>query len=68
MTPCPCCSNEMLRHVRRNQVYWFCRECWQEMPVYNLNTYGSLVSIGTLDRSFVQNGKSFSTHIRLSYV
>ncbi|MDX2228285.1 MAG: hypothetical protein NW220_01515 [Leptolyngbyaceae cyanobacterium bins.349] len=32
MTNCPCCSTPMLRHIRQQQVYWFCRECWQEMP------------------------------------
>lgn len=37
MTDCPCCSNQLLRHVRQHQVYWFCRHCWQEMPVYNFN-------------------------------
>ena len=45
MTSCPCCTNQMLRHLRQSQVYWFCRECWQEMPVYNLNSYGSSPSI-----------------------
>jgi len=33
MTNCPCCSNPMLRHIRQNQMYWFCRSCWQEMPL-----------------------------------
>ena len=37
MIHCPCCSNQMLRHVRQHQIYWFCRHCWQTMPVYNLN-------------------------------
>lgn len=23
----------MLRRVRQGKVYWFCRTCWQEMPV-----------------------------------
>ena len=32
MTNCPCCSHQMLRHIRHNQTYWFCRHCWQEMP------------------------------------
>lgn len=32
MSDCPCCSNQMLRHVRSHQVHWFCRHCWQEMP------------------------------------
>lgn len=22
----------MLRHIRQQQLYWFCRTCWQEMP------------------------------------
>jgi hypothetical protein len=33
MANCPCCSNRMLRHIRHHQVYWFCRSCWQEMPL-----------------------------------
>lgn len=33
MTTCPCCSNAMVRHIRHQQVSWFCRHCWQEMPV-----------------------------------
>ncbi|PSB24140.1 hypothetical protein C7B82_28250 [Stenomitos frigidus ULC18] len=33
MNACPCCSNSMLRHVRHHEVYWFCRSCWQEMPL-----------------------------------
>jgi primosomal protein N' len=32
MTTCPCCSDKMLRHIRGNQIYWFCRHCWQKMP------------------------------------
>lgn len=23
----------MLRQVRQHQVYWFCRSCWEEMPM-----------------------------------
>ncbi|BAY22274.1 hypothetical protein NIES2100_20370 [Calothrix sp. NIES-2100] len=33
MSYCPCCSNLMLQHLRGSDVYWFCRHCWQEMPV-----------------------------------
>jgi hypothetical protein len=29
---CPCCSAPMLRHARRDGLYWFCPHCWQEMP------------------------------------
>ncbi len=32
MTSCPCCSNQLLRHIRHQEVYWFCTSCWQEMP------------------------------------
>jgi hypothetical protein len=34
MTTCPCCSNQLLRHIRNNQRVWFCRHCWQEMPLF----------------------------------
>ena len=32
MSTCPCCSDQLIRHVRQNQIYWFCPSCWQEMP------------------------------------
>lgn len=32
MMNCPCCSHSMLRHIRHQRIYWFCRTCWQEMP------------------------------------
>ncbi|MEM7717422.1 MAG: hypothetical protein AAF349_28415 [Cyanobacteria bacterium P01_A01_bin.68] len=32
MITCPCCSHSMLRHIQNQQVYWFCRNCWQDMP------------------------------------
>ncbi|MFH7026198.1 MAG: hypothetical protein ACHBN1_12525 [Heteroscytonema crispum UTEX LB 1556] len=33
MNYCPCCSSQLLRHTRGTQVYWFCRNCWQIMPI-----------------------------------
>jgi hypothetical protein len=30
---CSCCSKPMLRHINKSRTYWFCRSCWQEMPV-----------------------------------
>jgi hypothetical protein len=33
MKTCPCCSSRLLRHVSGHEVYWFCRHCWQVMPV-----------------------------------
>ncbi|NMG20471.1 hypothetical protein DP116_13795 [Brasilonema bromeliae SPC951] len=32
MNECPCCSHQLLRHIRHQQVYWFCSSCRQEMP------------------------------------
>ncbi len=32
MNYCPCCTDQLLRHVRSQGVYWFCPSCWQEMP------------------------------------
>lgn len=33
MNYCPCCTDILLRHTNTNGVYWFCRTCWQSMPV-----------------------------------
>ncbi|MEM9924018.1 MAG: hypothetical protein AAF915_09750 [Cyanobacteria bacterium P01_D01_bin.50] len=30
---CPCCGGSMLRHVRHSELYWFCQNCWQELPI-----------------------------------
>jgi ribosomal protein L37AE/L43A len=39
---CPCCDSVLLRHARREGVYWFCTSCHQEMvplSVGQLSTY-----------------------------
>ncbi|WP_193884768.1 hypothetical protein [Oculatella sp. LEGE 06141] len=33
MVNCPCCSNPLIRQIHAHQTVWFCRHCWQEMPV-----------------------------------
>ncbi|HLP87508.1 MAG TPA: hypothetical protein VK184_02740 [Nostocaceae cyanobacterium] len=33
MNYCPCCSDILLSHIRSSGAYWFCRTCWQEMPL-----------------------------------
>ena len=48
---CPCCSTTLLRHIRSQRVYWFCRHCYQEMPnpdrfLHSLDT-GSKLSINS---------------------
>jgi DNA-directed RNA polymerase subunit M/transcription elongation factor TFIIS len=45
MHTCPCCSNLMLRHARRHQMYWFCRSCWQEMPFTESSPNLNLLSV-----------------------
>ncbi|MBD2615374.1 MAG: hypothetical protein RMY62_032355 [Nostoc sp. ZfuVER08] len=41
MNYCPCCSGLLLEHLRGRETYWFCRRCWQEMPVYEQNQVSS---------------------------
>ena len=31
MLSCPCCSHQVLRHIRKHQLYYFCRHCWIEI-------------------------------------
>ncbi|PSB13076.1 hypothetical protein C7B61_05050 [filamentous cyanobacterium CCP1] len=59
MTTCPCCSNSMLRHIRHHQVYWFCRSCWQEMPLLEQPSL-HLVPL-TLEQSVVSNRRHLVT-------
>lgn len=30
---CLYCSNRLIRHIQQREVYWFCRTCWQRVPV-----------------------------------
>ncbi|WP_341530886.1 hypothetical protein WKK05_17400 [Nostoc sp. UHCC 0302] len=67
MNYCPCCSGLLLQHIRSGETYWFCRECWQEMPVYNWKNSSSLAEtvIGKLPRNS-QTEKLKSTPAYLS--
>ncbi len=39
MISCPCCSGLLLPHIRSDaQIHWFCRHCWQDMPVFSFKT------------------------------
>lgn len=42
MNNCPCCSTRLLRQIRSREVYFFCRKCWQEMPVLQHKSYEEL--------------------------
>ncbi|MEH2106195.1 hypothetical protein [Nostoc sp.] len=52
MNYCLCCSSVLLQHLRGAKTYWFCRHCWQEMPVYNTNESSSFADavMGKLPR------------------
>ncbi|MFB2893868.1 hypothetical protein ACE1CI_13235 [Aerosakkonemataceae cyanobacterium BLCC-F50] len=56
MASCPCCSHTMLRHIRHNQIFWYCRHCWQEMP--NLNSSPSLSKYSQSLESIIQKKAS----------
>jgi DNA-directed RNA polymerase subunit M/transcription elongation factor TFIIS len=64
MNYCPCCSSLLLEHIRGADSYWFCRHCWQEMPVYNLNKSSSFTEsvMGKLPRK-TQKVKSRNTTV-----
>ncbi len=42
MNYCPCCSGLLLPHIRVSGFAWFCRHCWQDMPVFYLENPSSL--------------------------
>ncbi len=37
MGQCPCCEDQLLRRIRSGEIHWFCRSCWQEMPLVSLS-------------------------------
>ena len=39
---CCCCQGNLLRHLNRDRLYWFCPHCRQEMPNPNLITSVSI--------------------------
>ncbi|KAB8333422.1 hypothetical protein SD80_016540 [Scytonema tolypothrichoides VB-61278] len=39
---CPCCGGSLLRHVRHGELYWFCKTCWQEVPVLTVSQIPNL--------------------------
>jgi len=45
MNYCPCCSEVLLQHVRGSEITWFCRHCWQDMPVLSCKRSGLLAEV-----------------------
>ncbi len=55
MISCPCCSGLLLPHIRSDaQIHWFCRHCWQDMPVFSIKTpvYFSGIIVERFSRNF----------------
>ena len=48
---CLCCGNRLISQINQRRTYWFCRTCWQEMPMVRgvavLDTNRALVKGGT---------------------
>jgi ribosomal protein L37AE/L43A len=64
MTNCPCCSNQMLRHIRTNQTYWFCRHCWQAMPTLARTQRSDAFEMGVY--SFKESAKIWESSFQLT--
>ncbi|AFY43373.1 hypothetical protein [Nostoc sp. PCC 7107] len=45
MNYCPCCSDVLLRHIHGSEITWFCRRCWQDMPVFSGEHSGWFVEV-----------------------
>ncbi|MBW4632503.1 MAG: hypothetical protein KME30_11575 [Iphinoe sp. HA4291-MV1] len=54
---CPCCGGSLLRHVRHGELYWFCKTCWQEVPLLTATVLPSLEgrSTGVIPQSAVKS-------------
>ncbi len=67
MNYCPCCSSPLLLHIRGSEIYWFCRHCWQEMPVLNWEKHNSLADslLDSLNRR-IQKQEEANTHLSVS--
>lgn len=54
---CPCCGGSLLRHVRHGELYWFCKTCWQEVPVLTVSRMPAVEgrSTGTLPQGAVKS-------------
>ncbi|WP_084227095.1 hypothetical protein [Nostoc sp. KVJ20] len=67
MNYCPCCSSVLLEHIRGSETYWFCRHCWQEMPIYKWNESSSFADavMGKLPKK-AQKEKRINTTVYVS--
>ena len=45
MNVCICCHDQLLRHLDRSRVYWFCPSCHREMPNIDMLSRPSRIEI-----------------------
>ncbi len=62
----------MLRHFRLHKTYWFCRQCWQEMPNLSLEKNQNISSLNRAVKLSVikqttslQNSTAFGLYLTL---
>jgi hypothetical protein len=55
MGSCPCCDDQLLRRIRSGETYWFCRSCWQEMPMVQLSCDFDAIAAQATSRSNTRN-------------
>ncbi|MFQ4144634.1 hypothetical protein [Chlorogloeopsis sp. ULAP02] len=55
---CPCCGGCLLRHVRHGEVYWFCQDCRQEVPLLTVTSLSSVIEGRNTGVLFQQSAKS----------
>jgi hypothetical protein len=51
---------------RQHQIYWFCRHCWQTMPVYNLNRSSRSPSLNLVRQLGLKKKYLFSEKFKIS--
>lgn len=67
MNTCPCCSSPLLRHMRGHEVYWFCRHCWQAMPVLSTKKITLPLFEGELSRMLQKPEKEYVATRKIEY-
>ncbi len=68
MNSCPCCTAMLLRHVRHNDVYWFCPHCWQEMPNFSPKSSLDDGSVSLLDGHVLDSHRILPLELRRAEV
>jgi ribosomal protein L37AE/L43A len=55
---CPCCGSDLLRHARRQGIYWFCSSCHQEMTPIAMGQLSACIESRKTAKLSLQSVKS----------